>query len=158
MSKKFFLTSFLLISIFGVYYPSKNEETKLFDYCYSLEKIISRNSIQKNKNISEKIKSISRDISRFGVNKTKGLLVNKMINKYKSSKNHFIVNAIPNKIYCFCGYWVEKIMPGTFESIIFSKSKKTITEIKEFKEEFDGLMNNFNSEYQKIREEFNIIF
>ena len=158
MSKKLFLTTFLFISIFGVYYPSRNENTNLFDYCYSLEKIISRNSIQKNKNLSEKVKSISRDLSRFGVNKTRGLLVNRVIDQYKTSKNSFIINAIPNKIYCFSGYWVEKVKPGTFESIIISKSKKTITDIKEFKEEFDGLINNFNSEYKNIRNEFNSIF
>jgi len=158
MFKKFFFTSFLLISMIGVYYPSQEENTRIFDYCYSLEKILSRNSIQKRKNISEKIKSLSRDISTYGVNKTRGSFINKMINQYKTSKNSFILNVIPNKIYCLSGYWVEKVMPGTFESIIYDKSKKRINEFREFKEEVDGLINNLNSEYQNIRKEFNTIF
>ena len=158
MFKKLLLTSFLLISMIGVYYPSKKENTRIFDYCYSLEKILSRNSIKKRKNISEKVKSLARDISRFGVNKTRGSLMNKMINQYKTSKNSLILNIIPNKIYCFSGYWVEKVMPGKFESVIYNKSKKKINELREFKEEIDGLMNNFNSDYKNIKKEFNSIF
>ena len=158
MFKKLFLTSFLLLSLIGFYYPSKKENTKIFDYCYSLEKILSRNSIKKRKNISEKVKSLSRDISRFGVNKTRGSLINGMINQYKTAKNSFIFNVIPNKIYCLSGYWVEKVLPGTFESIIYDKGKKKIKEFREFKEEVDGLINNFNSEYKNIKEEFNSIF
>ena len=158
MFKKLFLISFLLITIIGVYYPSKKENTRIFDYCYSLEKILSRNSIKKRKNISEKVKSLSRDISRFSVNKTRGSLINGIINQYKTSRNSFILNAIPNKIYCLSGYWVEKIIPGTFESVIYDKSKKTINEFKELKEEVDGMINNFNSEYQNIKKEFNSIF
>ena len=110
------------------------------------------------KNISEEIKLLSRDISRFGVNKTRGALINKMINQYKTTKKSFMLNIIPNKIYCLSGYWIEKVIPGTFESIIYVKSKKTINEFKEYKEEVDGLINNFNSEYQNIRKEFNRIF
>ena len=158
MFKKLFLTSFLLISMIGVSYPSKKENTRIFDYCYSLEKILSRNSIKKRKNISEKVKSLAKDISKFGVNKTRGSLMNKMINQYKTSKNSLILNIIPNKIYCFSGYWLEKLMPGKFESVIYNKSKRKINELREFKEEVDGLMNNFNSEYKNIRREFNRIF
>ena len=158
MYKKLFLTSFLLISMIGFYYPSKQENTKVFDYCYSLEKILSRNSIKKRKNISGKVKSLARDISRFGVNKTRGSLMNKMINQYKTSKNSLILNIIPNKIYCFSGYWVETVIPGKFESVIYIKGKKKINQFREFKEEVDGLMNNFNSEYKNIRREFNSIF
>ena len=158
MFKNLFFTSFLLISIIGIYYPSKKENTRIFDYCYSLEKILSRNSIQKRKRISEKVKSISKDISSFGINKTRGSLINKMINQYKISKNSFILNVIPNKLYCFSGYWVEKVMPGKFESVIYDKSKKTIDEFKELKEEVDGLINNFNSEYKNIRREIESIF
>jgi len=158
MFKKLFFTSFLLISMIGVFYPSKKENTRIFDYCYSLEKILSRNAIQKRKNISEKVKSLSRDMSRFGINKTRGSLINKMINQYKISKNSFILNVIPNKLYCFSGYWVEKVMPGKFESVIYDKSKKTIDEFKELKEEVDGLINNFNSEYKNIRREIESIF
>ena len=158
MFKKLFFISFILTSIIGIYYPQKKENTRMFDYCYSLEKILSRNSIQKRKNVSEKVKSLSRDISRFGVNKTKGSLANIMINQYKTSKDSFILNFVPNKLYCLSGYWVEKIMPGTFESVIYDKSKKTINEFRELKEEVDGLINNFNSEYQNIIKEFDNIF
>ena len=158
MFKKLFLTSFLLISMIGVSYPSKKENTRIFDYCYSLEKILARNSIKKRKNISEKVKSLAKDISKFGVNKTRGSLMNKMINQYKNSKNSLILNIIPNEIYCFSGYWVERVIPGKFESIIYNKSQKKLNELREFKEEVDGLMNNFNSEYKNIRKEFNSIF
>ena len=158
MFKKLFLTSFLLISMMGLYYPSKKENTRIFDYCYSLEKLLSRNSIKKRKNISEKVKSLARDISSFGVNKTRGSLMNKMINQYKASKNSFLLNIIPNKIYCFSGYWVEKVIPGTFESVIYDVGKKKINELREFKEEVDGIMNNFNSEYKNIRKQFNSVF
>ena len=158
MFKKLFLTSFIIISIIGVYYPSKKEKTRILDYCYSLEKILSRNSIKKRTNLSERVKSLSRDISIFGVKKTRGSLINKMINQYKTSKNNFIFNVIPNKIYCLSGYWVEKVIPGTFESVIYNKGKKKINEFREFKEEVDGLINNFNLEYKNIRKEFNSIF
>tara|TARA_Y100001978_G_scaffold59367_1_gene53578 strand:- start:366 stop:863 length:498 start_codon:yes stop_codon:yes gene_type:complete len=156
--KKILFISFLLISMIGIYYPSKKENTKLFDYCYDLEKILSRNSIQKRKNISEKLKSLSRDLSKFGVNKTRGSLINKIINQYKTSKNSFIIKIIPNKIYCLSGYWVERVIPGTFEAVIYDKSQKKITEFRELKEEVDGIINNFNSEYQKIKDDFNSIF
>ncbi len=158
MYKKLFFTSFFIISMIGVYYPSKEENTRIFDYCYSLEKILTRNTIKKRKNISKEVKSLSRDISRFGVNKTRGSLINKMINQYKTSKNSLILNLIPNKLFCFSGYWVEKLIPGKFESIIYNKGQKKINELREFKKEVDGLMNNFNSEYKNIRKEFNKIF
>ena len=158
IQKKVLFISFLLFSIIGIYYPSKKENTKLFDYCYSLEKILSRNSIQNRENISEKLKSLSRDLSRIGVNKTRGSLINNIINQYKTSKNAFIVKIIPNKIYCVSGYWVERVIPGTFEAVIYDKSKKTIIEFRELKEEVDGIINNFNSEYQKIKDEYNSIF
>ena len=158
MFKKLFFTSFLLISIIGVFYPSNNENTDLLDYCYSFEKILSRNSIKKRNNITEKIKTISKDISRFGVSKTKGSFINKIINQYKISKNSLLINLIPNKIYCFSGYWIEIVMPGTFESVIYDVGKKKINEFRELKEEVDGIINNFNSEYKNIRKEFNSIF
>ena len=158
MFKKLFFISSLVLLMISVYYPSKRENIRIFDYCYSLEKILSRNSIQKRINISEEIKLLYRDISSFGVNKTRGALINKMINQYKTTKKSFMLNIIPNKIYCLSGYWIEKVIPGTFESIIYVKSKKTINEFKEYKEEVDGLINNFSSEYQNIRKEFNRIF
>ena len=96
MFKKLLFTSFLLLSLIGIIYPSKKENTKLFDYCYSLEKILSRNSIQERKNLPQKVKSISKDISKFGVNKTRGGLINKIIDQYKNSKDSLIIKLTPN--------------------------------------------------------------
>ena len=47
MFKKFILTSVLVLSSLITIYPSKKENTNFFDYCYSLEKIISRNTLKK---------------------------------------------------------------------------------------------------------------
>ena len=156
--KKIILTSFIVFSLIAIIYPSKKEDTSLFDFCYSLEKILTENSIQKRKNVSLKIKSISKDIAKFGVSKTRGFLISNMIDKYKTSKNIQIIKLVPNKFYCLAGYWIEKVKPGTFEQIIYAKSKKTINEYKDFKDEVDVLLNDINSEYEIIKKEFNSIF
>ena len=158
MFKNLFLTSFLLFALIGIIYPTKKENTKLFDYCYSLEKILSRNSIQKRKNLSLKVKSISKDIAKVGVSKTGGVLINKMIDQYKTTKDLQIIKLIPNNLYCFSGYWIEKVNPGTFESIFYSRSKKTIYEFKELKDEVEGVLNEINSEYKFIKKEFKSFF
>ena len=158
MFKKLFLTSFLLLNLISILYPSQKENTKLFEYCYSLEKILARNSIQKRRNESHKVMSISKDILKFGVSKTRGVLANKIIDQYKNSKNSQIFKLLPNKIYCFSGYWIENINPGTFESIFLSKSEETINDFKELKNEVDGILNDINSEYKVIKEEFNSLF
>ena len=101
MIKNLLFTSFLLLILMSIIYPSKKENTKLFDYCYSLEKIISRNSLQKRRNQPKKVKSISRDILKFGVSKTRGFLINNMIDQYKTSKNSQIVKLVPNNVYCY---------------------------------------------------------
>ena len=100
MFKKFLLTSVLLLSPFIIIYPSKKENTNFFDYCYSLEKIIFRNSLEKSNNLSKNFKSLARDITLFGINKTKGTFANKIIDQYKNSKKLFIFTFVPNKIYC----------------------------------------------------------
>ena len=155
MIKKLLLTSFLFFSFIVVIYPSKKENTKLFDYCYSLEIILSRNLIQKRESISKKFNSISKDIAKFGVKKTKGALLNKTIYQYKTSKNSLIIDIVPNEIYCFAGYWIEKVKPGTIESVLYEKSKNTINEFKVLKDEVDELLNDMNSEYELIKKEFN---
>jgi len=53
MFKNFLFTSFLILSSLITIYPSKKENTHVLDYCYSLEKIISRNTVEKNKNLSK---------------------------------------------------------------------------------------------------------
>ena len=158
MFKNLFLTSFLLFSLISIIYPTKKENTKLFDYCYSLEKILSKNSIQKRKNVSLKVKSISKDIANFGVSKTKGGLINKIIDQYKTSKDSRMIKLIPNNLYCFSGYWIEKVKPGTFESILYSKSKKEINKFIDLKDEVDEVINEINSEYKFIKKEFKSLF
>jgi len=86
MLKKFLLTSFLLLSSLITIYPSTKENTNFFDYCYSLEKIISRNTVEKSKNLSNNFKPLAKDITLFGTKKTKGTFANKIIDQYKNSK------------------------------------------------------------------------
>jgi len=89
MFKKFILTSVLLFSSLITIYPSKKENTNFFDYCYSLEKIITRNSVEKSKNLLKNFKSLAKDITLFGTNKTKGTFAIKIIDQYKNSKKLF---------------------------------------------------------------------
>jgi len=158
MFKKFLLTSFLLLSSLITIYPSKKENTDLFDYCYSLEKIIARNSLEKSKNLSNNIKPLAKDITLFGTNKTKGTFANKIIDQYKNSKKLFIITFVPNQIYCLAGYWIEEVKPGTFKSIFYEKSKQKINEYKDIKIEVDKFINDINSEYKSIKKEINDLF
>ena len=158
MYKKLLLTFFILFGSLITIYPSKKENTTLFDYCYSLEKIISRNSLEKSKKLSKKFHSFAKDLTLFGTNKTKGALAKKIIDKYKNSKKIFIITFLPNQIYCMAGYWIEEINPGTFESIFYEKSKQKINEYKNFKKEIDEFVNDINSEYKSIKKEINDLF
>ena len=158
MFKRFLLSSLIFFGFIGVTYPSSKENTKPFDYCYSFEKIISRNFIKKRENLSGTAKSISRDIAKFGVSKTEGVLINKIIEEYKTTQNSFGINLLPNKIYCLGGYWIEKINPGKFESILFEKSQQTIKEFKDLKEEVDIFIKDFNSDYRNLIDEFHKAF
>ena len=158
MFKKFILTSFLLFSSLITIYPSKKENTNFFDYCYSLEKIISRNAVEKSKNLSKNFKLLAKDITLFGINKTKGNFANKMINQYKNSKKLFIVTFVPNQIYCLSGYWIEVANPGKFESIFYNKSKQKINEYKNIKKEVDEFIKDINLEYKSIKKEINDFF
>ena len=158
MYKKLFFTFFLLFSALIIIYPSKKENTNLIDYCYSLEKLLSRNSLEKSKNISKKYKTFAKDITLIGINKTKGALINKIIDQYKSSKKLFIITIVPNKFYCLAGYWFEEINPGTFQSIFYEKSKQRINQYKGIKKEVDEYIKDINSEYKSIKEEFRNFF
>ena len=158
MFKKFILTSVLLLSSLITIYPSKKENTNFFDYCYSLEKIISRNTLEKNKNLSKNLMLLAKDITLFGTNKTKGTFAKKIINQYKNSKKLFIVTFIPNKIYCLAGYWIEVAIPGKFESIFYKKSNQKINEYKNFKKEVDEFIKDINLEYKSIKKEINEFF
>jgi len=158
MLKKFFLTSFLLFSSLITIYPSKKENTNFFDYCYSLERIISRNTVEKSKNLSKNFKPLAKDIILFGTNKTKGNLANKIIDQYKNSKKLFIINFVPNQIYCLAGYWIEEVSPGKFESIFYEKTKQKINEYKNTKKEVDEFIKGINLEYKSIKKEINDFF
>ena len=158
MFKKFLLTSFLLLSSLITIYPSKKENTNFFDYCYSLEKIISRNSVEKSKNLSNNFKPLAKDITLFGTNKTKGNLAIKIIDQYKKSKKLFIISFVPNRIYCLAGYWIEVSNPGKFESIFYKKSKQKINEYKNIKKEVDEFIKDINLEYKSIKKEINDFF
>ena len=158
MFKKIFLTYFLLLSSIISIYPAKKENTNFFDYCYSLEKIISRNTVEKSKNLSKNFKSLVKDMTIFGTNKTKGSLANKIINQYKNSKKIFIVTFVPNQIYCLVGYWIEVGYPGKFESIFYNKSKQKINEYKNIKKEVDEFIKDINLEYKSIKKEINNYF
>ena len=153
MFRKFILTSFLLFSSLITIYPSKKENTNFFDYCYSLEKIISRNTVEKNKNLSKNFRPLSKDIALFGTKKTKGNLANKIIDQYKNSKKLFIINFIPNKIYCLAGYWIEEVSPGKFESIFYEKTKQKINDYKNTSKELDEFIKGINLEYKSIKKE-----
>jgi len=158
MFKKFILTSFLLFSSLITIYPSKKENTNFFDYCYSLEKIISRNTLEKSKNLSKNFKSLAKDITLFGTNKTKGTFAYKMIDQYKNQKKLFIINFVPNQIYCLAGYWIEEVSPGKFESIFYEKTKQKINEYKNTKKELDEFIKGINLEYKSIKKEINDFF
>jgi len=158
MFKKFLFTSFLILSSLITIYPSKKENTNFFDYCYSLEKIISRNTVEKNKYLSKNFRPLAKDITLFGTKKTKGTLANKIIDRYKNSKKLFIITVVPNQIYCLAGYWIEEVSPGKFESIFYEKTKQKINEYKNTKKEVDEFIKGINSEYKSLKKEINDFF
>jgi len=158
MFKKFLLTSFLLLSSLITIYPSKKENANFLDYCYSLEKIISRNTVEKNKNLSKNFRTFAKDIALSGTKKTKGTFVNKIIDQYKNSKKLFIITFVPNKIYCLAGYWIEEVSPGKFESIFYQNTKRKINEYKNTKKEVDEFIKGINLEYKSIKKEINDFF
>ena len=158
MFKKFILTSFLLFSSLITIYPSKKENTNFFDYCYSLEKIISRNTLEKSKNLSKNFKPLAKDITLFGINRTKGNLANKIIDQYKNSKKLFIITVVPKQIYCLAGYLIEEVSPGKFESIFYEKTKQKINKYKNTKKEVDKFIKEINLEYKSIKKEINDFF
>ena len=158
MFKNLLLTFFLFICSLIAIYPSKKENTNLIEYCYSLEKILSRNSLEKSKNLSQKYKTFAKDITLFGTNKTKGALINEIINQYKISKKSYIINFVPNQVYCLAGYWIEEIYPGKFASIFYEKSKQRINQYKNTQKEVDEFIKDFNSEYKSIKKDINDLF
>ena len=158
MYKKLLFTFFVLFGSLITIYPSKKEDTNLFDYCYSFEKILSRNSIEKSNNLSKKFKPFAKDITLYGTNKTKGYLVSKIIDQYKTSKKLFLISLLPNQIYCLAGYWIEEVNPGIFKSILYEKSQQKINEYKDVKKEVDEFIKDINLEYKSIKNQINNFF
>ena len=99
MFKKLLLTFLLFFCSLISIYPSKKENTDLFNYCYSFEKILARNSLEKSKNLSKNFKNYAKDITLFGANKTKGFLANKIIDQYKNDKKIFFINLVHNQVF-----------------------------------------------------------
>ena len=158
MFKKLPLIFFLLFSSFITIYPSTKENTKLFEYCYTLEKIFSRNSVEKSKKISKKVKTYAKDITLIGTSKTKGALVNKIIDQYKNSKKSLIISFVPNRFYCLTGYWIEYVNPGTFTLLFYEKTKRSINKYKDAKQEVDEFIRDINSEYKSIVKQIKNLF
>ena len=158
MFKNFLFTSFLILSSLITIYPSKKENTNFLDYCYSLEKIISRNKVEKSKNLSKNLKPLAKDIALFGSKNSKGTLANTIIDQYKNSKKLFIITFVPNQIYCLAGYWIEEVSPGKFESIFYEKTKQKINEYKNTKKEVDKFIKEINLKYKSIKKEINDFF
>ena len=130
----------------------------MFDYCYNLEKIFSRNSVLKSKNISRKVKTFAKDITLIGTSKTKGALVNKIIDQYKNSKKSLIISFVPNRVYCLTGYWIEYLNPGTFTLLFYEKTKRSINKYKDAKQEVDEFIRDINFEYKSIKKRINNFF
>ena len=84
MFKKLLFTSFLLFCSYITIYPSKKETTDFFNYCYSIEKIIFRNSLGKSNNLPKQI-LVEFDIRRKPSFKNKKILKqihNLLLSKY----------------------------------------------------------------------------
>ena len=158
MFKKLFLTSFFIFIFTITIYPIKRENLKLYDYCFSFEKILLRNTISKRKTSSSNFDSISGKITKFGVNKTRGEIIKKALDQYKNSKKNFLLNLIPNDLLCLSAYWIERLYPGTFESILYEKSDEKFNEFKKLKKDVDHSINKINSEYEIIKKNFEDFF
>ena len=146
------------MSLFGVIYPTRKEGTKIFDYCYSLEKSLSRNSLKRRVNVSKGVESITKDVINLGLSQTRGSLLINAIDQYKKSKNLFILNLIPNQLYCLVGYWTEEFKPGIFESIILQKGKQKLNELKDIEDELDLFLRDVESEYENFKKDYDSFF
>ena len=166
MFNKFLLTTFFFIGLICSIYPTEKENTKLLDYCFSLEKILVRNSLENRKNVSGELKVISKAIASVGIDNSKGDLTKKVIDNYVNSDDSVLVSFVPTKLYCLSGYWIEKFKPGIFESIVYESSKEKVEEFyNEYKiilkndiNNVNDLMNDLQQKYEIIKNEFNGLF
>ena len=144
------LSSFSIFSIFKSEFALSPSFSRLL--------AISRNSVKQSKNLSKKFKPFAKDITLFGIKKTKGALAKKIIDQYKNSKKNLIITFVPNQIYCLAGYWIEKSKPGIFQSIFHEKSKQKINEYKNIKKDVDEFIYDINSEYKSLKKEIKDLF
>ena len=163
MFNKFLVISFFSIGLIGSIYPTEKENTKFSDYCFSLEKILVRNSLENRKNTSSEIKIISKALVSVGMDNSRGNLTTKVIDQYKSSDESVLFSFVPTKIYCLLGYWIENFQPGIFETIVYESSKEKVNEFYDeygiiLRNDVNDLMNEFNQQYKTIKKEFNRLF
>ena len=161
--KKLLIPSVFVISLFGLIYPTEKENTNLTDYCFSLEKIVAKNTFESKKNINGTTKMIAKGLASFGMENTRGDLTTNVIDAFKSESDDPLLKFIPTKIYCLGGYWIEKFQPGTFESIFYESIEEvveeTYTDLKEdIKDNVNNLINDLNKGYKSLQKEFNNIF
>ena len=165
MFRKLLLPSIFILGLIGIVYPTEKENTKIFDYCFSFEKILAKNTLESANNIDGRIVISSKVLASIGVENSRGNFIKEVIDSLKSNKenpNDQLPNFIPTKIYCLSGYWIEKFMPGTFESVFYEASQEIIEEsYKNFnenvKEDINEFILEFNNGYEIIKKEFNNI-
>ena len=161
--KKLLIPSIFVISLFGFIYPTEKENTKLTDYCFSLEKIVAKNTFESKKNIDGTTRMIAKGLASFGMENSGGDLTTNIIDTFKSESDDSLVKIIPTKIYCLGGYWIEKFQPGTFESIFYEAIEEAVEETySDLKEDIENnvnnLINDLNKGYKSLQKEFNNIF
>ena len=161
--KKLLIPSVFVISLIGLIYPTEKENSNLTDYCFSLEKIVAKNTFQSKKNIDVTTKMIAKGLTSFGIDNSRGKLTMNIIDTYKSESDNSILKLIPTKIYCLGGYWIEKFQPGTFESIFYEAIEEvveeTYTDLKEdIKDNLNNLVEYLNKGYKSLQKEFNNIY
>ena len=161
--KKLLIPSAFIFCLFGLIYPTEKENTNLTDYCFSLEKIVAKNTLESKKNIDGTTKNIAKGLASFGMENSRGDLMKNIIVTFKSESDNSLAKLIPTKMYCLGGYWIEKFKPGKFESIFYETIQvvveETYTDLKKDVEvNVKNLINDLNKGYKSLQKEFNNIF
>tara|TARA_A100001388_G_scaffold274992_1_gene259652 strand:- start:1492 stop:1983 length:492 start_codon:yes stop_codon:yes gene_type:complete len=161
--KKLFISSVFAICLFGLIYPTEKENTKFTDYCFSLEKIVAKNTLDSKKNIDGTTKIIVKGLASFGIENSRGELTKNVIDTFKLESDDFLLKLIPTKIYCLGGYWMEKFKPGIFELIFYEVIEEVVEETyanlkEDVKDNVNNLINDLNKGYKNLQKEFNNIF
>ena len=82
--KKLLIPSIFIISLFGLIYPSEKENTNLTDYCFSLEKIIAKNTFESKKDLDGTTKMLAKGLVSFGMENSRGNLTTNIIDTYNN--------------------------------------------------------------------------